>query len=67
MSDKLIHIYEGFSKLFPYILGLSVNFISFGDALLRTIVTCISMLSGAIVVHYLKPVVIRLIDKLKKN
>ena len=67
MSDKMIYIYEGFSKTLPYAIGLGVNLISFQDALIRIITTCISMLVGAVAVHYLKPFIISKIDKLRKK
>ena len=67
MPDRLICAYDAFIKIFPWLVGLAVNFISFGDAVLRIMVTCVSMLSGALVVHYFKPIIVKRVTRLKKN
>ncbi|MBD0822662.1 hypothetical protein [Aestuariibaculum marinum] len=71
MTDKVVTLYltcyDLCAKAFPYLVGLAVNFLTFQEALLRVVVTCISMLSGAVFVHYLKPIVVKRIDRLKKK
>lgn len=67
MPERLIHLYEGFSRAFPWIIGLAVNFISFQDAFFQVLVTCVSMVSGAVSVHFLKPTIVALIMKFKKK
>ena len=66
MISRLIFMYESFSKVFPYILGLTVS-VSYQNELAKLIITPISMLFGALLIHYFKPVVLRWVSKLKKN
>ena len=67
MPQRLIYTYELFSKAFPWIVGATVNAIGFTDAILRVGITCVSMLAGALFVHYLKPIIVKKINRLKKN
>jgi len=66
MPQKIIILVEYISRLFPYALGLSVS-VSIGDIAVKILVTCVSMLAGALFVHYLKPIIIKRINRLKKN
>jgi len=66
MISRLIFMYESFSKVFPYILGLTVS-VSYQNELAKLIITPISMLLGALLIHYFKPVILYWINKLKKN
>jgi hypothetical protein len=66
MPERLIQTYELFARLFPYVLGLFVS-VGYQDDLAKLIITPISMLLGALLVHFFKPIIVRWINKLKKN
>lgn len=55
------------AKAIPYVIGLGVNFLTYQDAFFQVLVTCVSMVSGAVAVHFLKPVIVRNLLKLKKK
>lgn len=53
-------------KVSPYILGVAVSF-KIEEILLKMIVTTVTLLFAQIVVHYLKPILIKKIDRFKKK
>lgn len=70
MPEKTVSILVDFiscnSKYFPYALGIGVSF-SFADLLMKILFTVISMVAGAVAVHFFAPKIINWIKALKKN
>lgn len=53
-------------KISPYVIGVAVSF-KIEQILLKMIITALTLLFAQVVVHYLKPVVIKKLDRLKKK
>ena len=53
-------------KISPYLIGFAVSF-KIEQILLKMLITTLTLLFAQIVAHYLKPVIIKKLDKLKKK
>ena len=53
-------------KISPYVLGFAVSF-KIEQILLKMLITTLTLLFAQIVAHYLKPVIIKKLDRLKKK
>lgn len=53
-------------KISPYLIGFAVSF-KIEQILLKMLITTLTLLFAQIVAHYLKPVIINKINRLKKK
>lgn len=53
-------------KISPYVIGVAVSF-KIEQILLKMIITALTLLFAQVVAHYLKPVVIKKLDRIKKK
>lgn len=53
-------------KISPYVIGVAVSF-KIEQILLKMIITTVTLLFAQVVAHYLKPVVIKKLDRIKKK
>ena len=53
-------------KVSPYLIGFAVSF-KIEQILLKMLITTLTLLFAQVVAHYLKPVIIKKLDKLKKK